>query len=199
VLLDTIICLSSLTTLLCHVWSLQKHFDTDMRRMPTGMNRLSVFVAIITLLFIYLTFHGVQPLAAQVTGLVLVVASFEFFWAAKWESSRAKLLAAFDEKLPSSLLTTGPYSLVRHPFYTSYLLLWAGWAIATWSIWALPPLAAIIIIYWTAASDEERKFAATPMAEEYAAYAARTGRFFPKFGTVGAARFFAKLGADRTD
>ena len=167
--------------------------------MPTGMNRLSVFVAIITLLFIYLTFHGVQSLAAQLTGLVMVVASFGFFWAAIRESSRAKLLAAFDEKLPSSLLTTGPYSLVRHPFYTSYLLLWAGWAIATWSIWALPPLAAIIIIYWTAASDEERKFAATPMAEEYAAYAARTGRFFPKFGTVGAARFFAKLGADRTD
>jgi protein-S-isoprenylcysteine O-methyltransferase Ste14 len=112
----------------------------------------------------------------------MLVASFVLFWAAIRESSRARLLAAFDEKLPSSLLTTGPYAYVRHPFYTSYLLLWTGWSVATWSLWAVPPLAIIIMVYWSAARDEERKFAATPMAEDYAEYATRTGRFFPKLG-----------------
>ena len=96
------------------------------------------------------------------------------------ESRNAKLLAAFDEKLPHGLLKTGPYSVVRHPFYTSYLIQWIGWAIASWTLWSIIPVALMTTIYTLAAIDEEGKFARTEMADEYAEYVKSTGRFFPK-------------------
>ncbi|MEX3010271.1 isoprenylcysteine carboxylmethyltransferase family protein [Hoeflea sp. TYP-13] len=163
-----------------HVWSMRYHFDVDLKQMPKGMNMLSMLVLASLLFMIFLTFIGTQPLTPQLIGLIMLIASAGLFWLTIRESARANLLAAFDEKLPGSLLRTGPYAYVRHPFYTSYLLLWTGWAISTWNIWALVPLTGIVVAYWVAARGEERKFASTAMAEEYASYAATTGRFFPK-------------------
>ncbi len=180
VILDGLVCLIAIGILGTHVWSMQCHFDVDVKNMPKGMNLLSLLVLVSMVCMTILTFAGPQPAAAQLIGLLMLAASAVLFWAAIRESSKAGLFAAFDEKLPGSLLQTGPYSYVRHPFYTSYLLLWTGWAIATWNAWALVPLAAIYLAYWLAASGEERKFASTQMAGEYADYAQRTGRFFPK-------------------
>ena len=179
-LLDGLVCLFAVGILAAHVWSMRCHFDVDIKQMPKGMNMLSLLVLVSLLLMIGLTFYGQQPIVPQLVSLVMLIASALLFWATIRESSKAGLLAAFDEKLPGSLLMTGPYSVVRHPFYSSYLLLWSGWAIGTWSPWALLPLAAIIVTYWTAARGEEEKFASTAMAEEYAAYKAKTGRFIPR-------------------
>jgi protein-S-isoprenylcysteine O-methyltransferase Ste14 len=129
----------------------------------------------------FLCFWFEQPAAAQWIGLSWLAISFAVCWATVRESRNAKLLAAFDEKLPHGLLRTGPYAVVRHPFYTSYLIQWIGWAIAAWTIWALVPVVMMVTIYTVAARDEEAKFARTDMADEYAEYMKTTGRFFPRF------------------
>ncbi|MEM6463102.1 MAG: isoprenylcysteine carboxylmethyltransferase family protein [Pseudomonadota bacterium] len=179
-LLDGLVCLFAVSTLAAHVWSIRYHFDVDIKRMPKGMNKLSLFVLLCVFLMTGLTFYGQQPILPQLMSLVMLASSAMLFMATIRASSKAGLFAAFDEKLPESLLTTGPYSVVRHPFYSSYLLLWSGWAIGTWNPWSLVPLAAIVVTYWVAARDEETKFASTSMAEDYAAYKAKTGRFLPK-------------------
>ena len=79
-----------------------------------------------------------------------------------------------------SLVTSGPYRYVRHPFYTSYLIFWTGLALGTWSLWAVPVLIVMLVLYAVAARSEEGKFSRTEMSADYAAYRARTGMFWPK-------------------
>lgn len=178
--LKVLINLLGIGILVCHAWSMRCHFDIDVKRMPRGMNMLSMLALASLITMVVLVFLGRQPLAPLLMALILMIISFVLFWASIQASRNVGLLPAFDEKLPNCLLQNGPYAYVRHPFYTSYLLLWGGWALATWNPIALVPLAALTYAYWTAARSEEQKFAATPMAGEYAAYQATTGRFLPR-------------------
>ncbi len=162
----------------CHTWSLRYHFDMPI--VPSGVKVISALVIISAVILSYLSFNVEQPPIAQMVGFVFLIVSFILFWITIRESSEAKLLGAFDEKLPHGLLKTGPYAYVRHPFYTSYLILWIGWAIAAWTVWAIIPVVFMTVTYWNAARDEENKFSKTEMANEYQEFVATTGRFFPK-------------------
>jgi protein-S-isoprenylcysteine O-methyltransferase Ste14 len=162
-----------------HIWAMRNHFNMQ-EDVPPGTRLISALVILSAVFLAWLTWVNTQPVTAQLVGFAALVASYGLYWMTIRESQSAKLLSAFDERMPHGLLKTGPYKYVRHPFYTSYLLLWGGWAIATWNIWSLVPVSGMIATYWAATNDEEGKFATTPMAEEYAEYASKTGRFFPK-------------------
>jgi protein-S-isoprenylcysteine O-methyltransferase Ste14 len=177
-MLDFMICLLGFLIIVCHTWSLKYHFE--MPQVPSGVKVISFLVLSSGVFLTYLLFSRQQGVFQQILGLLLLMMSFVLFWITIRASSEARLLAAFDEKKPRTLLQTGPYSYVRHPFYSSYILQWAGWAIGAWDIWALLPVAGMTTTYWIAANDEEAKFAKTAMAEDYRRYAARTGRFLPK-------------------
>ncbi|MEP0942397.1 MAG: isoprenylcysteine carboxylmethyltransferase family protein [Rhizobiaceae bacterium] len=162
----------------CQAWSVKYHFNVQ--KMPVGAKLISLLVFLSGILLTYLAFSFGQPMAAQIVGVVLLAGSLSLFWRTISESKKARLLAAFDDDLPHGLLTTGPYRYVRHPFYTSYILHWVGWAVAAWHIWALVPAIAMVTTYWVAARDEEAKFNRTEMSQAYSDYRAKTGRFFPK-------------------
>ncbi len=92
---------------------------------------------------------------------------------------------AFTQDAPVTLFARGPYSLVRHPFYTSYLLFWAAAGLSS----SVSPLAAasgvpVFLVmagtYLVAARHEEAKFAGSALARTYRDYAAVTGRFVPR-------------------
>ncbi len=117
--------------------------------------------------------HARAALAMRAGALAL------FLWAA-WTNRARKLGLAFAGALPAHLQTRGPYAWVRHPFYASYLLAFAGGAVAAWTPWLLPAAAAGAVTYWRAAREEERAFAATPLAAAYRAYARRVGMFAPR-------------------
>ena len=95
---------------------------------------------------------------------------------------RGALRLAFDAENPDTLVMEGPYKYLRHPFYTSYLIFWVGWAIAIWSPWTLLPLAVLVSIYVVAAKGEEQKFSNSPLAAQYEAYRKRAGMFWPRLG-----------------
>jgi protein-S-isoprenylcysteine O-methyltransferase Ste14 len=101
-----------------------------------------------------------------------------FAWGVHAVGRRA-LTAAFSDDSPQRLLTHGPFCLTRNPFYTAYLLGHALPLLATRSAWALPALGVMAAIYVAAVHVEERKFLASPLADDWRAYAARTGRFLP--------------------
>ncbi|HEV7276896.1 MAG TPA: isoprenylcysteine carboxylmethyltransferase family protein [Devosiaceae bacterium] len=162
-----------------YTWSMRGHFSS--KSMPRGAVVISVVVLLSTALLLVLQWTLAQPAWAVLLGIALELGSLVLFWAAIRASRQARLRLAFDEENPDTLVTEGPYRYLRHPFYTSYLIFWTGWAIAVWSVWALVPLLAIAIVYVIAAKGEERKFERTTLADQYRAYKRRTGFLWPRF------------------
>ncbi|MER9075040.1 isoprenylcysteine carboxylmethyltransferase family protein [Mesorhizobium sp. M0904] len=177
--LDLLLSISSIATLGQYAWSMRGHFQSP--SMSQGAMIISAVVVGTALFFLALLWIERQPVAAKIGGFAVELASSALFWWAISVSRKARLRFAFDPDNPDSLVTEGPYSYVRHPFYTSYIIFWIGWGIATWSVWAVVPVAGIVAIYVIAALDEERKFSRTRLAGAYQAYSGRAGLFWPRF------------------
>ncbi|MEM9278452.1 MAG: isoprenylcysteine carboxylmethyltransferase family protein [Pseudomonadota bacterium] len=176
--LDILVCAIGWIIICYHTWALKYHFNMPVT--PPGVRLISTLVLLSASVLTFLVFRSEQPVLPQIIGAVFLCFSLFMCWATIKESRDAKLLAAFDEKLPHGLLKTGPYAYVRHPFYTSYLVQWTGWAIASWSVWGIVPVIFMATTYYVAATGEEKKFSRTDMADQYAEYSKQTGKFFPK-------------------
>ena len=77
------------------------------------------------------------------------------------------------------LITTGPYSRVRHPMYTVYLIFNLGMllAAANWLL-ILIILAGVLVLYPRMLAEENMLL--DEFGEEYRAYMQQTGRLIPK-------------------
>lgn len=120
------------------------------------------------------------PAGRAAAALALLGAAVMLFLWATWTNRARKLALAFAGKPPEHVQTRGPYRLVRHPFYTSYLLAFLGGGLAAGTLWLVPAIAAGIVTYWRAARAEERAFAQSALAEAYRRYASRVGMFLPR-------------------
>lgn len=80
-----------------------------------------------------------------------------------------------------TLVTHGPYRWVRHPLYTSGLIMALALTLLT-SLWWLPVagLPPLIVLWWRTPKEEARLM--ETFGEAYREYMQRTGRFFPKLG-----------------
>lgn len=178
-LFDLLVLLVSWAVVVQQIWATRGHFVSA--KMASGAMLLAALVIVSTLVYSVLLWVSHQPLWAMLVGVLLELASQALFWGAILASRRAALLFAFDPGMPGSIVRHGPYRYVRHPFYASYVLFWIGWAVATWSLWALPFLLGIVVLYVVAARGEEQKFANTPMAADYERYKSSAGFFWPRF------------------
>jgi protein-S-isoprenylcysteine O-methyltransferase Ste14 len=81
----------------------------------------------------------------------------------------------------ATLVTTGPYRWVRHPFYTTVglLLLAATLLTANWLVGLLSSIVLALLVRRT--SKEEQKLAEG--FDDYRQYMATTGRFLPKWAS----------------
>lgn len=130
----------------------------------------------------------ITPLKA-VLAIVTYLAALSLFWWACQANRRRPLSAIFSSDRPAHLVQDGPYRLVRHPFYTSYLLSWLGAWVATGEWYVLVTFLVMLVVYVRAARMEESKFQGSSLTGEYAAYRARTGLFFPSLrGWLGQGR-----------
>ena len=77
------------------------------------------------------------------------------------------------------LVTTGPYSRIRHPLYTAMLGYGTSLALVT-ANWVFIVLAVAVIAGSIARVPKEEQMMIEEFGEEYKAYMQRTGRFFPK-------------------
>jgi protein-S-isoprenylcysteine O-methyltransferase Ste14 len=177
-LVDGLVTLLSIAVVAHYVWSARAHFASS--SMPRGSMLISAAVLVTLVLFLLLQWLLEQPLLAGLGGVALELASLALFWAAILASGDGRLPLAFDAEGPRTLVTGGPYRYLRHPFYLSYIVFWSGWALATWSVWSLPSLIVLVAIYVAAARGEERLFAASPMAAQYAEYCRRAGFLWPR-------------------
>ena len=119
------------------------------------------------------------PLASSLAaGLYLV--SLALFWLSIAEHRKAPLAFAFSSEKPDHFVISGTHKLIRHPFYTSYLLGWAAPVIYAESFAAAICFSIMLIIYWRSATLEESFFQLSAFSEEYAIYKRSTGMFFPR-------------------
>jgi protein-S-isoprenylcysteine O-methyltransferase Ste14 len=176
---DGIVAALGLAVVGLFVWAVKNHFASEgMTWLARG---ISLIVIIETVYLAWAQFAYTQPMPAKILGIVLMGSSVWLFFAAMAASRDANLRFAFAPEQPHTLVQEGPYKLVRHPFYVSYLLLWLGWTIAVATIWAWPLFLIVLALYWGAARMEENKFSQTAMAEAHAEYKRRVGFFWPKF------------------
>lgn len=99
----------------------------------------------------------------QPVGNSLMAMSTAFFVWTTWTTQRGRLAAIFGGATPGHIIDTGPFAIVRHPAYTSYILGWTG-ALTALSAknnepWRVPALAACVLglagVYRTGAVMEE--------------------------------------------
>lgn len=81
------------------------------------------------------------------------------------------------------LATTGAYSHVRHPQYAGFVLIMIGFLIQWPTILTLIMFPVLVSMYYRLALREERE-SREAFGEAWDEYAARTPRFFPRFGAA---------------
>jgi protein-S-isoprenylcysteine O-methyltransferase Ste14 len=82
-------------------------------------------------------------------------------------------------KSDHKLVTEGIYSLVRHPIYTSYILLFGGFCTILQSLWGLGLLFAVCIVWFGNRIGIEERMLSERFGDEYQAYCQQTKRLFP--------------------
>ncbi len=85
-----------------------------------------------------------------------------------------------DNDAPQELVTWGPYAVVRHPFYTSFILALLAAAIAFPHAATLICLLYGIVLLTLTAIREERRLSSSAFGADYVKYMSKSGRFFPR-------------------
>jgi protein-S-isoprenylcysteine O-methyltransferase Ste14 len=85
------------------------------------------------------------------------------------------------EKLGTSVITEGPYRLVRHPVYMAVLLILLGPAISTLSIAGVVVWLLFFVFYNTISAYEE-SILREKFGKEYTDYMEKVARWIPKIG-----------------
>jgi protein-S-isoprenylcysteine O-methyltransferase Ste14 len=120
------------------------------------------------------------PVWLRVAGIALwLVASALFVWTLR--SLGPNLTDTVVTRRAHTLVTTGPYRWVRHPFYGSVYLMLVATALvaANWFILLNATLVFVLLAIRTAIEEQHLR---VRFPERYRAYEAATGRFVPRFG-----------------
>jgi protein-S-isoprenylcysteine O-methyltransferase Ste14 len=161
------------------VWAMGRFFRTE-GHLPGGVRLIQAAgAAAFAANVIELALPGAVKFIPGLIALALYATSFWLFWWSIRAYRAQPPTHAFTKDTPVHLVQTGPYRVIRHPFYTSYLIAWAAGPVATMEPLLLVPFFVMLGIYRRAAKLEESKFAASALSARYAAYRARTGMFLP--------------------
>ena len=78
-----------------------------------------------------------------------------------------------------TLVTTGPYRWVRHPFYVAFALAVLANSLVT-ANWFLFVTGSVVFVLLVVRTRKEEDRLIERFGDEYRAYMSRTGRFFPR-------------------
>lgn len=162
------------------VWAALFFFKTG----NSGSKRGKVLIGLMGLVSVLVCMAAIlqsewQQRLSQWLGVALLLFSFAIFWWAIRTVSSTPLDFAFSTREPDRLVTQGPYSYWRHPFYTSYSLGWLGAALVAQSVWPLFVTAAMGFVYYRAALMEERNFKSSELGHEYEHYSQKSKLLIP--------------------
>jgi protein-S-isoprenylcysteine O-methyltransferase Ste14 len=154
-----------------------------------GRGMFAARVVMFFLLLAWLALYAINPTWMRVlsvpfpdwlrwVGFALGLASLGF-----WSWTQVALGKEWSPQLQlreeHHLVTTGPYTRIRHPLYTAMLGYGTSLALVT-ANWVFIILAVAVIAGLFARVPREEQMMIEEFGEEYKAYMQRTGRFFPK-------------------
>jgi protein-S-isoprenylcysteine O-methyltransferase Ste14 len=169
----------SLVAICSFAWALRGHFVTE-GRMPKGMRLLSAISLLSYLIYVGLLFwRGYEVTIATIAGMIGFMLSLILFWWTVSKTRSRRLRLAYTDADPDTINTEGPYALVRHPFYLSYIIFWICTGLVAGS-WQWVPALALTLWYVRVAQDEERRFRSTRLSDAYDRYRQRTGMLLPR-------------------
>ena len=167
-------------TLIVFAVALQNFFVQPpvLTRMQRLFQDLSVLVGVM---------HGLALIAFDtagdlwtVIGIAMYSVSLALFLAALEAARRVPLTRTFVYTPKcDTILTKGPYRVIRHPIYLSYSLAWLAAPVAMHSIVLGITAVFMTTCYVLSAREEERLLASGPKAEEYAEFRRKTWRMIP--------------------
>lgn len=82
-------------------------------------------------------------------------------------------------KSDHQLVTEGIYGLVRHPIYTSYILLFVGFCAMLQSLWGFGLLLAVCTVWFGNRIGIEERMLSERFGDDYQSYCHQTKRLFP--------------------
>jgi protein-S-isoprenylcysteine O-methyltransferase Ste14 len=165
-----------------------RHIDVESRQQVSDVPHyewVDWYLKISSLLITLLSIHLSKPWLIQVhdatpvrwLGMLLAGGALLLFtWA--MGTLDTQYSPAHRARLPDRIVSTGPYRWIRHPIYTSNLILLFGLALTSGSLWLVMNLAILVGYYVPTIGREEAAIA--DGHQEYREYMSRTGRFFPK-------------------
>lgn len=160
------------------IWARLQFFNTQATQITFWVRLYDPMVGIQIFASLYV-FYGspeVSTLASSVWLATLCV-SLALFW---WAILTARGLDFAFSKNVGNLLTSGPYAIVRHPFYVSYILVWASTTILFNSVFLWITLFYLIAFYITSAKDEEKVILSSEHSKEYFEYRHKVGMLIPR-------------------
>jgi protein-S-isoprenylcysteine O-methyltransferase Ste14 len=164
---------------LCYAVALFCYFSSD-SKISWRLKTISILSTLNLIIFIFFVFTRATDTLVAVLGIGIQMLSAALFaWAIK-TTYRRRLSIAYNPDIPEFILQSGPFRLVRHPFYTSYLLFWLSLIVMQPSIVSASVTSVLFGFYLNAAKFEEAKFARSALASAYKGYEARTGMFVPR-------------------
>ena len=160
------------------IWARLRFFSTQATEITIWVRLYDPMVGIQILTAFYLFYEApeITTLASSVW-LAALLSSLSLFW---WAILTAHKLNFAFSKSVGNLLTTGPYAIVRHPFYVSYILVWASTTFLFNSVFLWFTLFYLGAFYFMSARDEEKVILSSEHSKEYFEYRQRVGMFLPR-------------------
>jgi len=110
------------------------------------------------------------PVWAQVIGALVLLVGIWVCYLTMLENSFAAPVVKIQDERGQRVITTGPYSYVRHPMYAGAILYFAGTALLLGSWWGLASVLAFIVLLAIRTFIEERTLrTGLPGYDDYAA------------------------------
>lgn len=144
-----------------------------------GQQAEVVFTVVLVLVVALGVYYRIR-LINGIVAFVLAVLAVVLYESARRAVHGLGLSVIKSESVAESVMTTGPYAYVRHPFYTSYLVGSVAVLVAFPGVFAAVSLILNIAFFAFAARGEEKNLMESALAPAYAEYRNRTGMFFPR-------------------
>lgn len=113
-----------------------------------------------------------------IAGIAMYAAATTLFLSSVEAARRVPLARTLVEGMPKSLITTGPFAVIRHPFYLSFSLAWLAAPVASHGPVIMLLSIGAIAVYVIAARREERELE-DQFGEAYRNYKLGTGYVLP--------------------
>ncbi len=179
--LASAVLLTGTTVFASFCWAARFHFRPG--RMPLGMKLISVASIVAFVMFGVRLWLRSSEMGCGVALAFIAGSGLLFGWTL--HSTRQDPPGiAFSTVQPERLFCHGPYRLLRHPFYASYLLFWLATCLAAPGISGWMALAVLTALYVEAIRREEGGFAQSPLRGAYEDYRKTTGVFLPRLGSL---------------